>query len=129
MERKSMHLQLTVATLSNLNTCYLLTYCRSSADSSKLKYYDCVCDSQSPVPVLSQINLVQIFPHHFFDVHFNITFRSTLTSTNHFIVFRFRGRRHQGVDGRIILRWIFKKRDGAWTGLIWLGIGKGGGLL
>jgi hypothetical protein len=26
-------------------------------------------------------------------------------------------------DGRIILKWIVKKREGmAWTGLIWLGI-------
>ena len=33
-----------------------------------------------------------------------------------------------GVDGRIILRWIFSKWDGgAWTGLIWLRIGTGGG--
>jgi len=31
------------------------------------------------------------------------------------------------VDGRI-LGWIFRKRDvGAWTGLIWLRIGTGGG--
>jgi hypothetical protein len=34
------------------------------------------------------------------------------------------------VDGRIILRWIFRKWDmGAWTGSIWLRIGTGGGLL
>jgi hypothetical protein len=34
-----------------------------------------------------------------------------------------------GVDGRIILKRIFKKWDGAWTGLSWLRIGTGGGLL
>ena len=35
-----------------------------------------------------------------------------------------------GVDGRIILRHIFRKWDvGAWTGLIWLRIGTVGGLL
>jgi len=34
-----------------------------------------------------------------------------------------------GVDERIILKWIFRKWDGALTGLIWLKIGTGGGHL
>jgi hypothetical protein len=29
-----------------------------------------------------------------------------------------------GVDGRIILKWIFERLDGAVTGLIWLRIGQ-----
>ena len=35
-----------------------------------------------------------------------------------------------GVDGRIILRWLFRKLDmGEWTGSSWLRIGTGGGNL
>jgi hypothetical protein len=35
-----------------------------------------------------------------------------------------------GVDGRIIVRWNFRKWDvGAWNGLIWLRIGAAGGYL
>ena len=35
-----------------------------------------------------------------------------------------------GVDGRIIVRRIFRKWEGwSWTGLIWLRIWTGGGLL
>ena len=34
------------------------------------------------------------------------------------------------VDGRIVLKWIFKNWDGeAWTGLIWIRTGTGGGRL
>jgi hypothetical protein len=37
---------------------------------------------------------------------------------------------YPGVDGRIILRWIFRKWDvGIWTKLIWLRTGIGGGHL
>jgi len=40
------------------------------------------------------------------------------------------GLEHPGIDGRIILRWLFRKWVvGAWTGSIWLWIGTGGGLL
>jgi len=34
-----------------------------------------------------------------------------------------------GVDGSLILQWMFVKRDGGMTGLIWLRLGTGGGLL
>jgi hypothetical protein len=35
-----------------------------------------------------------------------------------------------GVDVMVILRWIFRKWNvRAWTGLIWLRMGKGGGYL
>jgi len=45
-----------------------------------------------------------------------------LRERNHF--------RDQGVDGRIILRWILRKWDvGVWTESSWLRIGTGGGHL
>jgi hypothetical protein len=34
-----------------------------------------------------------------------------------------------GVDGRIILKWIFERLEGHKTSAIWLRIGKGNGLL
>jgi len=37
--------------------------------------------------------------------------------------------RDPGVDGRIILRWIFRKWDGAMIGFIWLRTGTGDGHL
>jgi hypothetical protein len=49
------------------------------------------------------------------------------------LVGRPEGKNHMedpGVDGTIILKSIFMKWDGGtWTGLIWLRIGTGGGLL
>ena len=38
-------------------------------------------------------------------------------------------RERDQLDGRIILKWIFKKWEGAWAGLRWLRIGTGGGTL
>jgi len=49
------------------------------------------------------------------------------------LVGKLEGKNHlddQGEDGRIILRWIFRNRDGAaWTGSSWLRLGIGGGHL
>jgi hypothetical protein len=48
------------------------------------------------------------------------------------LVGRPEGRRPRGRprrNGRIILKWIFMKGKGAWTGLIWLRIGTGGWIL
>ena len=37
--------------------------------------------------------------------------------------------KHPGVDERIILKYIFETWEWLWTGLIWLRIRTGGGLL
>jgi hypothetical protein len=40
------------------------------------------------------------------------------------------GKKHledPGAEGRIILRWSYRKWDKAWAGLIWLRIGTGDG--
>jgi hypothetical protein len=55
------------------------------------------------------------------------------SGTYRILVGRPQGRNYledQGVDGRRLLKWIFKMWDGrAWTGMIWLRIRTDGGLL
>ena len=48
------------------------------------------------------------------------------------LVGRPEGRKHlqdPGIDGRVMLKWIIKKWNGTWNGLICLKIGTGEGLL
>ena len=67
----------------------------------------------------------------------NISFDASLVIyINSYVMFwlgNLRERNHWGdpdVDGRIILRWIFRKREGVvGTGWSWLRVGTGGGLL
>jgi len=57
----------------------------------------------------------------------HVAHMGTRRGTYRVLVGNLRERNHMkdpSVDGRIILRWIFRKWDvGAWTGLIWLRIG------
>ena len=49
-------------------------------------------------------------------------YRGNLSERDHF--------QDTGLDGRIVIKWMFKRWDGgSWTGLIWRRIGTGGGHL
>jgi hypothetical protein len=66
--------------------------------------------------------LFNIYLFHFWFVEVTLLILCSARERNHW--------GDPGVDGRIILRWIFRKWDvGVWTGLSWLRIETGGGHL
>ena len=72
------------------------------------------------------------YPMSFFfgSMHFRIRSRDGLTSELGYGLYDRSAMADPRVDGRIILRWIFRKWNvGAWTGSNWLRIGTGVGHL
>jgi len=78
-------------------------------------YYD-IHKSTPPVPIQNQINPVHAALSHFLKITDNVIFPSHWVDPD--------------ADGRIILRWIFRKWEGVVrTGWTWLRIWTGGGHL